>query len=33
VRCGRMGNCNFSACDGGEMSCRGDVIVCNRPCP
>jgi hypothetical protein len=33
VRCHRSENCGFSACEGGEMSCPGSVVVCNRPCP
>lgn len=25
--------CDFDICAGGEMSCPGDIIVCNRACP
>lgn len=33
VDCTRASNCAFTACGGGEASCPGDVITCNRPCP
>ena len=26
-------SCGFSACQGGEASCPGDIIVCNQGCP
>lgn len=33
VDCSRTTTCEFTACSGGEASCPGDVITCNRPCP
>ncbi|HJL03803.1 MAG TPA: hypothetical protein RMH85_03540 [Polyangiaceae bacterium LLY-WYZ-15_(1-7)] len=33
VDCTGAASCGFSSCNGGEMSCPGDVFVCGRACP
>lgn len=33
VRCIGADTCGFSECVGGQASCPGSVIVCNRACP
>lgn len=33
VDCTGAINCSFDACTGAQMSCPGNIIVCNRPCP
>jgi hypothetical protein len=33
LRCAGAQNCGFDACQGGEKSCPGDIIVCRRDCP
>jgi hypothetical protein len=33
IRCGGTAPCIFKQCDGTELSCPGDIVVCNRACP
>jgi hypothetical protein len=33
VRCSGSERCQLTDCHGGEMSCPGSILVCNRGCP
>ncbi len=33
IDCTNANNCGFKTCSGGQMSCPGDIVVCNRACP
>lgn len=33
VDCTGANNCSFDTCNGGQQSCPGNIIVCNRSCP
>jgi len=33
LRCKGGASCSFAECDGGQMSCPGKTVTCNRPCP
>ncbi len=33
LSCAGAAECGFAKCVGGELSCPGDIVVCNRECP
>jgi hypothetical protein len=33
IDCSSTNNCLFTSCDGTELSCANNIIVCNRACP